>query len=121
VIFDDVARKHHIGVRHVDDDVTRRMRTPEMHQVDPALAKEDGHLIGEGGRWPGEAGNFLVSLKQSGKAAKLGVPVFLPRSATIARALLPMMIWLGAKRGRSENSHGVIVGQHDMGDRLVGY
>ena len=77
MVFDQVAGKHHLGIRHPRHDIARGVPGAELHQPYFALSEIDRHLAFEGQRRPGQAGNALGILEQPGKAAIFGIPILL--------------------------------------------
>ena len=123
VVLDDIAGEHDVLVRHVDDDIPGRMGAAQEAEVDAALAEEDAHLVGEGGRRPRQrrnVGDILVALEQAREAHELGLAVLGAalgdhRAGLVAHDDRRCLIG-----GRAQHAHGVVVGQHQMADRLVG-
>ena len=46
LVLDDVAGEHHVGVRHVGDDVAGRVGAADLAQLDAALAEVERHAAG---------------------------------------------------------------------------
>ena len=40
MIFDDIAREHHVLVGDMNDDISGGVRAPQMHKVNPAVAQQ---------------------------------------------------------------------------------
>ena len=78
MIFDDIAGEHDVLIGHMDDNIARRMRAAQLHQVHPAIAKENRHAARETGGGPCQAGDAVMPLKQAREALELAVPIFLP-------------------------------------------
>ena len=121
VVFDDVAGEHHLLVRNERDDVARRVRASEEHQLDPAFAEIDRHPVSEGHGRPGEARNALMTFEKARKARELAVPIFLPAFMDHRLAGLRGDDFRGVIGRCAKNPHRVVMRQHDMLDRLVGH
>jgi hypothetical protein len=89
MIFNDVTGEHNILIRHMNNRITCGMRTADVFDIDTTFAQVNRHRVVEGRRRIGQSGDALKTLKQT---RKLAVPIFWPRSATIARAVSDMMI-----------------------------
>ena len=120
MVFDQVAGKHHLGIRHPCDDIARGMPGAELHQAHLALAEIDRHLAFEGQRRPGQAGNALRILEQARKAAVFGIPVLLAALRDQPVGFLRGDDALRLVGRRAEHPHRVIMRQHHIFDRLVG-
>ena len=77
MIFDQVAGKHHFGIRHPGDDIAGGMSGAERHQPHLAFAEIDRHVGFECQRRPGQARNALGILEQTREAAIFGIPILL--------------------------------------------
>ena len=91
MVFNDVTCEHNVLIRHVDDDIARCARVPN------ALNRRDGSqdrqtLIHQMLSSAMSVLNAFVSFKQTWEALEFTVPIFLPRSTTMARAISDMMI-----------------------------
>jgi hypothetical protein len=64
-------------------------------------------------------GDFLVPLKQAGKAVKFAVPVFLAALFDHGGGGVRHDDFFGTVGRSTQHADGVIVGQDDMADRLV--
>ena len=120
VVFHDITREHHVLIRHMDHDIARRVRAAQMHQVDPAVAQIDGHVIAEGRGGPSQAGDALMPLEQARETLELAVPILLTTLHHHGAGLVAHDDLTGPKGGCAQHAHGVVMGQHHMADRLVG-
>ncbi|GCC46572.1 hypothetical protein chiPu_0031029 [Chiloscyllium punctatum] len=120
VVFDQVTREHHLGIRHPGDDVARGVTGAELHQPHLALAEIDRHLALEGQRRPGQAGNACRILEQAREAAVFRIPILLAAFLDQPIGLLRGHDALRVIGRGAEYPHRVVMRQHDIFDRLVG-
>ena len=78
MIFNDIPRKHHVLIRHMDHGIARRMGAPDFLDVYAPVAQINRCAVAECGGWPCQAGDAFMAFKQAWKALKLAVPIFLP-------------------------------------------
>ena len=119
--LDDIAGEHHVGIGHMDHCIARGMGAAKLEDIDPAVAKENAHAAIESGGGPSQAGDAFVPLEKARKALKLTVPVFLPAFGHHVAGRFGHDDLARAEGACPQHPHGVVMRQHDMGNRLVGH
>ena len=120
MIFDDIAREHHVLVGDMNDDISGGVRAPQMHKVNPAVAQIDRHVIVEGGGGIGQPWDTFMALKQPWEPLKFAVPILLTTFDHHGAGRVAHDNLVGVKGRSAQYPHRVIMGQHQMADWLVG-
>src|SRR5579872_6117729 len=97
------------------------MSCAELHQAHFASAEKDRQLAFEGEGGPGQAGDAFRILEQARKAPILGIPILLAALLDQPVGFVRCDNALRLVGGGPQYAHRVIVRQHHIFDRLVGY
>ena len=121
MILDDIAGEHHVFVRHMDHDIARRMGAAQMHQINAPVAQIDGHAFAEGRGGPCQPRYAFVAFEKARKALEFAVPVLLPALGHHGARHIAHNDLIRTIGRRPQHPDRMIMGQRQMGDRLVGH
>ncbi len=121
VELDQVAREQRALAGQPDHGVALGVAAAELQQLHLEPAQPQRHAAGEGQRRPGQPRRHRVDVaEQPRKAADLAGLVLLAALDDQVARVLAGDDMLGAVGRGAEHAHRVVVGQHDVADRLVG-
>ena len=120
--LDQVPGEEDLLLGQPGDDVALGVAAAEVleHEVPAVPAEVDGQLVPEGHRGPGQARDGVRALGQARHAAELGGPVLLAALHDEVVGVLVGDDRLGVEGRGAEHAHRVVVGEHQVADRLVG-
>ncbi len=120
--LDQVAGEQHLLLGQPGDRVALGMAAAGMDDLHLARAQPQRHPLVEHDVGPGQAGNGLPGAEQAREALDLGIHVLLAAlDDHAARDVAgddvdPLLV-----AGDAQHPHGVVVGEEDVADRLVGH